>query len=153
MIQAFYTAYTLVTAIALCAAFAAWKGGWPERVGAGVNLFIALSFLLVQRNLSGEALATASLIIDGLLAVSFLALAVRFAKVWLGAAMLLQAAQFSLHAYYYVTEREHDLLFAIVNNVVSWGVLTAIVSGVAAAWWTDARRKKAALSGAMAGPA
>lgn len=152
MIQAFYTAYTLLTAIVLVAAFAVWKGGWPERVGAGLNLFIALCFLLAQRNLEAGGLATAALVVDGLLALGFLALTVRFAKIWLGVAMLLQAAQFSLHAFYYVSERGHDYLFAAVNNVVSWSVLAAILFGVVGHWIAEARKKRAVLNAAAAGP-
>lgn len=139
MLFGFDTHIVLMSAIAACALMAAWKGGWPERVGGGVNLLIALSFHLAQRTLAGEALSMASLVIDGLLALSFLALAVRFARAWLGVAMLLQAAQFSLHAYYYVLERPHDLLFMAVNNLVSWGVLACIAGGVAATWWTRVR--------------
>ena len=94
---------------------------------------------MAQLVLHGDALAMTGLVLDGLLAFSFLALTLRFASLWLGGAMLLQAAQFSLHAYYYVLQREHDLLFAVVNNVVSWGLVWCILSGVAAAWRERAR--------------
>jgi hypothetical protein len=58
--------------------------------------------------------------------------------------MLLAAAQFALHAYYYVGERPFDLLFAIVNNTISWGVVWVILIGVAAAWRRRVRLGKAA---------
>ncbi len=100
----------------------------------------------MQRSLSGEAFATAILIGDGLLALGFLALTLRFAKVWLGIAMLLQAIQFALHAYYYVVERKLDMLFAIVNNLVSWGLIACILGGVIAHWMHEARRRRATLT-------
>lgn len=146
MLYTFYTAYSLLTAIAVVAALAVWKGGWPERVGAGVNLIIAIVFEIAQRWLPGESLPTAALAIDGLLALSFLALAVRFAKIWLGIAMLLQATQFALHAYYYVFERDVDRLFAVVNNLVSWGVIGCILGGVVGHWMGEARRRRAVLT-------
>lgn len=144
MFHTFYTQYSLLAVIGACAVFAVWKGGWPERVGAGVNLIIALCMEIAQRNLAGDSLAMAALAIDGVLALSFLALAVRFAKVWLGLAMLLQAAQFSLHAYYYVMERALDTPFAVVNNLVSWGVIFCIVGGVVGHWLNETRRRRAA---------
>ena len=47
-------------------------------------------------------------------------LVVRYASLWLGVTMMLQAVQFSLHAYYLVMERPHDLLHAWVNNLNDW---------------------------------
>ena len=78
-------------------------------------------------------MSSASLIllaVDFVCAVIFLLLAVRYANLWLGAAMLFQAAQFSLHAYYLVMEMPHDLLHAWINNTDDWGILTSIVAGV-----------------------
>lgn len=146
MFQSFYTQYSLLTAIAVVAAFAVWRGGWPERVGAGVNLIIAIIFELAQQWLSGPGFATVALAIDGVLALSFLALAVRFAKTWLGIALLLQAIQFALHAYYYVVERQVDTLFAVVNNLVSWGLIGCILGGVVAHWIHETRRRRAVLT-------
>jgi hypothetical protein len=126
--------HLLMAAIVATAMISAWKGAWPERIGAIANLANAVAILSFQLILAPGGLAIASLTADGLLAVTFLGLTLRFATLWLGAAMLLQAAQFSLHAYFYVTERPIDLLFRIVNNVVSWGVIWAILIGVAGSW-------------------
>ena len=126
--------HLLMVAIVVSAALAVWKGGWPERIGALTNLAVAVGLLLVQLLLSPSDLAMASLCADGLLAFTFLGLTLRFASLWLGAAMLLEAAQFALHAFLYVTERPFDMLFAIVNNVVSWGVIWAILFGIFGSW-------------------
>ncbi|HEX5378286.1 MAG TPA: hypothetical protein VFW47_06910 [Phenylobacterium sp.] len=129
-----YFHHLLTAAIALVAAFAWWKGAWPERFGASLNLLVACLFLVLQATMSQERLAPGLLTIDGVLGVGLLVLAIRYTSLWLGAAMLLQAAQFSLHAFYYVTAKSFDQLFAVVNNVVSWGILLAIVSGTCATW-------------------
>ncbi|HEX4710321.1 hypothetical protein [Phenylobacterium sp.] len=131
--------HILLIAIVLTAILAVWKGGWAERVGGLTNLALAAFFTYAQFYLAPGGLPTAELCADGLAALIFLALAVRFASWWLGATMLLQGAQFSLHAYYYVTERHQDFLWALVNNTVSWGVVWCILAGVVASWRKGAR--------------
>ncbi|MCI3134411.1 hypothetical protein [Phenylobacterium aquaticum] len=88
-----------------------------------------------------DGLAPVLLALDGLLGLIFLGLAIRFTSLWLGGAMLLQGVQFSLHAFYYVTGREFDLLFKVVNNLVSWGVLAVILAGTVATWRGIGRRE------------
>lgn len=113
----------------------AWaKGGPAERYGA---LFIAVSAVAVElvhwflpRDLQGLLL----LAVDGFLAASFLLLALRYASAWLGGAMLLQAIQFSLHAYYFVTGVHRGDTYAIINNLDSTGVMLCIVIGTVIAW-------------------
>ncbi|MDB5439198.1 MAG: hypothetical protein JWM33_1625 [Caulobacteraceae bacterium] len=139
-----YFHHLLLIAIAGVTLFAWLKGGWPERIGAAVNLAGTVVFYLGQQISSLNAFAPGLLILDGVLGVSFLVLALRYTSLWLGAAMLLQAGQFSLHAFYYVTAKPFDLLFAVVNNVVSWGILIAIVTGTFASWVQTRRAAKAA---------
>src|SRR5947209_3585595 len=79
---------------------ALWKGDAPERIGAGVNMAAGLLATGLQYVLSPEAQPVILLLVDGALAAGFLFLALRYASLWLGAALLLQAVQFSLHAYY-----------------------------------------------------
>jgi hypothetical protein len=135
----------LLTAAILGVTIFAWaKGGWPERLGASLNLLIAVLFLVLQFGMSPAMLPPGLLVLDGLLGIGFLGLAIRYTSLWLGAAMLLQAAQFSLHAFYYVTAKAFDLLFAVVNNVVSWGILIAIVAGTFASWAQTRRAAKTA---------
>jgi hypothetical protein len=129
-----YFHHLLTAAIVGVALFAWLKGGWPERFGALLNLLVAVLFLVLQFAMSPTALAPGLLVIDGLLGLGLLILAIRYTSLWLGAAMLLQATQFSLHAFYYVTAKSFDRLFAVVNNIVSWGILLAIVLGTVATW-------------------
>jgi hypothetical protein len=60
----------------------------------------------------------------------------------LGIAMLLQAIQFSLHAYYLVGGLPRDRTFAMVNNLDSIGVLLCILAGTLLTWRRRARAAK-----------
>ena len=42
--------------------------------------------------------------------------------------------QFSLHAYYLVSELPRDRLYAIANNLVSVAILVCILTGTLIAW-------------------
>jgi len=61
-------------------------------------------------------------------------LVVRFAYRWLGVTMLLQAVQFSLHAYYLVMDMPPDRLHAWINNLNTTGISLSIMAGVYLAW-------------------
>lgn len=119
----------------------AWvKGGPSERAGAAVLVLAALANILVHRLVPEGAQSFLLLAIDAVIAISFLMVALRYMSFWLGGAMLLQAAQFSLHAYYLVTETPHDRGYAIVNNLISYSLLACILAGTLLAW----RRRAAA---------
>lgn len=128
----FFSVLLIIGAVAVCAV-AFWKGDAAARIASVLNLFnaAALPFLrIIIGYHTGEVLQLMS---DFIAAVGFLLLAVRFASVWLGTAMLLQSAQFSLHAFYLVTERPHDLLHAWINNTNQWLIYLCILIGVALA--------------------
>src|SRR6185436_7495479 len=112
----------------LACAFAVWKGGPAERLGAGV-IFLATAAPPALR-----AIAPVDLTADGLVGVAFLVLTLRYGSVWLGVTMLLFAAQFALHSFYAVTERPADLLHAEINNAVFLGVSLSLTAGAALAW-------------------
>jgi hypothetical protein len=110
-------------------AFALWKGDMPARIAGVLNIanavVLPLSRLLMLTHTS-EVLQLAG---DFAWAVGLLLLAVRYASLWLGVSMLLQAAQFSLHAYYLVAERPNDLFHAWVNNLNVLGISICIAVG------------------------
>ncbi len=122
-----YPAIVLVTALAL------WKGAMAERIGAAANLIAALGVATIHM-LWSSTNAIPLLVADAGLAMIFLGLAVRYASVWLGGAMLLQAVQFSLHAFYMVAERPHDRLYFRINNVDTLLVLAALAFGAVQSW-------------------
>lgn len=127
--------YLLTISTLLVGVFAWWKGGPAEKICGVANAVVALLYIVVQALIAaGAQLQIVFLLIDCGLAVVFLALAVRYASLFLGAAMILQAAQFSLHAYYMVAERHLDSVYLLANNVISWLVLACIVIATLFTW-------------------
>jgi hypothetical protein len=120
-------------------AFAWVKGQMPERLGSLSVIVGGLLAVLVHLVSPQGVVPTALLVLDGLLAAAFLFLAVCYGRAWLGVAMLLQGVQFSLHAYYFIGELRHDMTYSLVNNLVTIGILAAIVIGT-----IDAMRRRAA---------
>jgi hypothetical protein len=114
--------------------FAVWKGGVAERYAATLVVVGALYAFGVGRLLGSDMRTLALLLGEFLLAMGFLVLAVRYASLWLGGAMLLQAVQFSLHAWYMLGERRTDMFHVIVNNADTVGILLCIVLGTITAW-------------------
>ena len=120
--------------------FAAWKGDYAERLGGAFNLIAGLIASAVGWFLRGGLESTLQLGVDAALAAGFLYLALRFASLWVGLALLLQAVQFSLHAFYLVSDLPHDLNYKIINNLDTDGINLCIVFGTILAW---RRREKA----------
>ncbi|MBI5942609.1 MAG: hypothetical protein HY859_19575 [Caulobacterales bacterium] len=123
-----------------------WKGGRAEQYGVSLKLATSLVALAVHHLLKQGAISGALLTADGVLAVGFLALAIRYSSLWIGAAMLLQAGQFSLHAWYLVNALERDRFYAIANNLITAGILACILVGTLISW---RRRAKAAAAQAV----
>lgn len=123
-----------------------WKGRQAERLGASLKLATSVIALGIHHLLKQDSISVALLTADGVLAVGFLALAIRYASLWIGAAMLLQAGQFSLHAWYLVSGLQRDRLYAISNNLITVGILTCILVGTLIAW----RRRSRATPGQTA---
>ena len=134
----------LLGVIVFSAVFAWWKGGSPERVGALFNGVIAIGITILQAT-TKEALGTVPILIaDGVLAMGFLILALRYATLWLGAAMLLQGMAFSMHSALQLGVLEPGLGYYAAMNIMSLGVLLSIIVGTAQAW--VARRRSARLA-------
>src|SRR3990167_6537792 len=122
-------------------ALAWFRGGRAEQYGASLKLATSLIALAVHHLLKQGAISGALLTADGVLAVGFLALAIRYSSLWIGVAMLLQAGQFSLHAWYLVNALQRDRFYAVANNLVTVGILACILVGTLISW---RRRAKAA---------
>jgi hypothetical protein len=113
----------------------AWmRGSSAERWGCVIVLVGSAVSLLIQLLLPPGLRSVVALLCEGVYGLSFLLLALRYTSPWLGGAMLLQAIQFSLHAYYIIGERPHDNTYSLVNNLNSAGVLICILLGIAASW-------------------
>jgi|SRR6185437_6792675 hypothetical protein len=114
--------------------FSFWKGGRIERIGGAVVLANIVLVLTVALFVPTAAQPVAELVIDGLTAMALLAVVLMSGSLWLGGAMLLYALLFTMHAFYFVTERAPDRLHAIVNNADTLGVILCLVVGTAVAW-------------------
>ncbi len=123
----------LLAATGVCL-LAFWKGGPTERIGAGLILANLFFDLFVSPKLPGELRPTLRLVLDALTASGLLALAMWYASLWLGAAMLLFATQFTLHSYYFVTNRHPDYFHALVNNLNFLGIILCLATGTALSW-------------------
>ena len=119
---------SLAATLGVCA-FALWKGDVAVRYAAVTLLAVELSTLLINPKFGDMGGESVLLVVDFAFAVILLVLAVRFANLWIGAAMILQAAQFSMHAYYLVMELPHDRLHAWINNTDDWGIVISICVG------------------------
>lgn len=111
-----------------------WKGGAAERLGGAIVLTNLLVAMLLLRLLPAGSQPVGELVVDGLTAVGLLGVVLVYGSLWLGGAMLLYAIQFTLHAFYFVTERDPDLLHAMVNNADSLGITICLVVGTAVVW-------------------
>lgn len=121
-----------------------WKGGAAERIGAGLVL-VSIAFSLFGASLlPKEVFLVAQMIGDAAVAMGLLVLVLRYGSPWLGLAMLLYAAQFALHSFYFVTQRPNDVFHATMNNVNFMGVILCVVLGTVTAIMRRAKRRRAA---------
>ena len=127
-------AILVILSAVLAAPFAAWKGDTAARIAGIVSALNALLLPVSRMVLQQHVGEVVQLAVDFVWAIGLLMLVVRFAHRWLGVTMLLQAVQFSLHAYYLVMERPPDHLHAWVNNLDTLGISLSIVAGTVLAW-------------------
>lgn len=140
------TSQALLGLILFSVAFALWKGGRPERVGSLFNGVIAIGVTVLQAALHESLHTLPILVADGLLAMGFLILAIRYASLWLGAAMILQAIGFMMHSALLLgLIADPEYAYYAAMNAMSGGVLLSIIVGTAYAWVV--RRRNDHLSG------
>jgi hypothetical protein len=129
--------------------FAIWKGGPAERMGASVILAMVILERLLQVALPKPWWIIMGLSFDALTAIGLLVVTVRYASLWLGGAMLLYAAQFTLHSFYLVTGRpDTDLLHMALTDFNFGAILVCLVVGTSLAW--RARQRSEIAGGASA---
>jgi hypothetical protein len=133
--------FPLAVMVTVCA-LALARGGPPERLGAVIVLGTMVGVELIHMLAPQDMRSVLLLGIDGLIAGGFLLIALRYTSLWLGGAMLLQAVQFSLHAYYLVTQQRLDHNYKTINNIDSFGVLLFILVGTVLSWRKRAQAAK-----------
>jgi hypothetical protein len=117
-------------------AFALIAGRRPERLSA---IIFAAATVATQVIASLAPRAQANnllLLIDGVMAISFLMLALRYGYLWIALMMAAMAGYFSIHAYYLAMTMPLDRTFAMANNLATAVALLSIAIGV----WTSRRR-------------
>lgn len=124
--------------VLVAVAFALWKGGAPERVGALFNGVVCLGVTAFQA-LNHKAFGTIPILVaDGVLATGFLILAFRYARLWLATVMVLESGAFLIHAakLMEILPEGHPpaYYYYAAMNIASMLVPLTIIVGTAVAW-------------------
>ena len=115
--------------------FALVKGGAAERLAGGLVLANMILGFAAVKFLPAQAEFIFRLANDGLTALAFLGITLRYGSPWLGVVMFFYAAQFSLHSYYFVTDHTGpDRTHAMINNINFGGIILCLILGTALAW-------------------
>lgn len=135
-----------IALVAICA-FAYAKGGVAERYGAALICLSWLSgddiSLFFGKLFSPQMLEITYLVMDAALAVGFLFIALRFAKIWLGVAMLMQSGELALHGAILADWGFQYRQYVICNNLLSAGLLLLLATATVAAWMRRVRTERA----------
>ncbi|QUD86616.1 hypothetical protein [Phenylobacterium montanum] len=122
--------------LTLTCAYAWWKGGRAEKLGMMVvaGCWIGSDLL---RAISGELIPTVILFgADAAFSIGLLIIAIRYASVWVGMAMLLESMLFALHG---IQLDDADaprwrgmVVYLLLNNMISYSVLLIFAGGTTA---------------------
>ncbi len=125
--------FALSVAIPLVALVA---GKIPERIAALIFAMNTIATGLCGHFLGFKDIGTILLTIDGIMALSFLALAVRYNYLWIALMMGAMSGYFAIHAYYLAMNLPLDEMFAASSNVATSVVLISLAIGV----WSSRHR-------------
>jgi hypothetical protein len=116
--------------------FAVIKGGRPERIGATAFFLSNLVYLVFQVTTGRDFPVVQNLFMNFAMAFTFLVLAIRYNSPWLGAAMMLSGAEFSLHAAHLMDLGDPRLgrvnLYALAGNLVDLALCIILVGATLA---------------------
>ncbi len=105
-------------------------GKTPERIACLIYLLATGATAVAGHFWKYWEIGNLLLTIDGLMALSFLVLAVRYNYLWIALMMGAMAGYFSIHAYYLAMAIPLDEIFAISSNIASVVVLLSLTIGV-----------------------
>jgi hypothetical protein len=130
--------------------FAFVKGGLAERYGAVIICMswfggYVISFML-KTVFSAQSRELTFLAMDAILALGMLALAFRFAKLWLGFAMLMLSGELALHGAAMGDWGFSFRDYIIFNNILSFGLLVLLIGATIVAWVQRGRKTDATMS-------
>jgi hypothetical protein len=127
-----------IIALILACSFAFLKGGVAERWGA---VIIAASWfggdaisLIFGGMFSSQTRELTFLSMDAALAVGLLLLAFRFAKIWLGLAMLMLSGELALHGAAMGDWGFQFRKYIFLNNAISFGLLALLSIATILSW-------------------
>lgn len=124
---------SLILALAVCG-FAMWKGDMPVRLGGLAVICCWIAAVSAQVTFGARAPTIPVLIADGVLATAFLILALRYASVWLGGAMMLQSASFAVHAEHLSSSALSAANYVLAVNGLGYAVLLTLFCATVAQW-------------------
>lgn len=133
MFETLYTQIGVVVVLAIVG-FAFWKGGEPERVGAGAYVLGMLASLVIQ---SGEALRGPQwgmMGIDVVMLAIYSGLAWKSRRAWPVWASALQALVVMSHILKILNFSQTGTAFVAVINLAGYGILVALAVGTFWAW-------------------
>lgn len=113
------------------------SGKTPERISAVIFGLNTAATGLFGHFWGYRDIGTVLLTIDGLMALAFLVLAIRYNYLWIALLMGSMSGYFAVHAYYLMAHRHLDKTFALMSNFATAVALLSIAIGV----WTSRRRQ------------
>ncbi len=125
--------YLLVIGVPLWALI---SGGGEERTSALIFIFATLATKFIGFHSDYKDSASIILMIDGVMALSYLAIALVFRHIWTALMMLAMGALFTIHSFYLINDRPLDQSFAFAGNLATVFLLLALAQGV----WSSRRR-------------
>jgi len=136
--------------------FAWFKGGPAERFGSTLFTLSVLGTTLAELITGQGTPVLQELFLDFGVAVGFLALAIRYNNLWLGAAMMVKGLQLAIHATH-LTDGEDPTVFgfnlyAALLNIISLVICFILVGGTVSVMRQRARRRDADASTLAAPP-
>lgn len=147
-------AHLIIALLLTICGLALLKGGVSERWTAAVllgNQTVESSAYLLLR-LSHDAVPILTLVLDGVVALALLVLAMKFVKIWLGIAMLLQSVLLGLHGAVMADFGLPYSTYSIANNV-TLTVLLVLLLGATLIAWRERGRDRQAPPGRTSAPA
>ena len=133
--------HPISTVSALVFALALLKGGPAERWGAVAMSAEWIAELMFDRLATFHRLAIVPTIgLDFVLALALLGLALRYGRLWLGAAMIVQSVMLALHSMALSDDSPGFYFYASSLNIGTCTMAGCLLAGTVASW----RRKPAA---------
>ena len=133
--------YHPISAAALLVFLAALlKGGAPERLGAAAMILEWVGEVVADRFGNFHHIAIVpTLFLDFCLAAMLLGLALKYGRLWIGAAMILQSVMLAMHAMVLSDDAPGYYLYATCLNATTCLLLFSLLTGSVSAW----RRRRA----------